>query len=62
MGVSLVAEVEHGLLALLLAQPALWSVPLAFATMVAVSLRSEPPGWAGDAMLRLHLDDPRPVP
>ena len=61
MGVSLVADVEHGLLALLLAQPALWSVPLAFATMVAVSLRSEPPGWAGDAMLRLHLDDPRPA-
>jgi hypothetical protein len=49
--------------ALLLAQPALWSVPLAFATMVMVSLRGDPPSGATSAMLRLHLDETRvPVP
>jgi cation/acetate symporter len=32
-------------------------VPLAFATMVLVSLRGRPPAWAATAMLRLHLDE-----
>lgn len=45
-----------GWLAILLAQPAPWSVPLAFATMVGVSLLGRPQTWATAAMLRLHLD------
>lgn len=49
-----------GLASILLGQPALWSVPLAFATMVLVSLRGRPPAWAAAAMLRLHLDETRP--
>jgi Na+(H+)/acetate symporter ActP len=49
----------HGWLAILVAQPAPWSVPLAFATMVVVSLRGRPPSWARTAMLRLHLDEDR---
>ncbi|GHF08562.1 cation acetate symporter [Amycolatopsis deserti] len=53
------AEV-HGVLAILLAQPAPWSVPLAFGTMVVVSLRGRPPAWAITAMLRLHLDENPP--
>jgi hypothetical protein len=51
-----------GVPALLLAQPALWAVPLSFATMVAVSLRSTPPSGAASAMLRLHLGEPRALP
>ncbi|GAB3567749.1 cation acetate symporter [Amycolatopsis endophytica] len=50
----------HGWLAILLAQPAPWSVPLAFGTMVLVSLRGRPPAWAITAMLRLHLDETPP--
>ncbi len=46
-----------GLASILLGQPALWTVPLAFATMVLVSLRGRPPAWAAAAMLRLHLDE-----
>jgi len=46
-----------GLVAILLGQPALWSVPLAFVTMVLVSLGGRPPAWANAAMLRLHLDE-----
>lgn len=48
-----------GWLAILVAQPAPWSVPLAFLTMVAVSLRGRPPPWARTAMLRLHLNENR---
>ncbi len=48
-----------GAVAILVAQPAPWSVPLAFATMVLVSLRGRPPSWARTAMLRLHLDEDR---
>jgi cation/acetate symporter len=47
--------------AILVAQPAPWSVPLAFVTMVVVSLRGRPPSWARTAMLRLHLNEDRPV-
>ena len=46
-----------GAVAILVAQPAPWSVPLAFATMILVSLRGRPPSWARTAMLRLHLDE-----
>jgi cation/acetate symporter len=49
-----------GVIALLVAQPAPWSVPLAFLTMVAVSLRGRPPAWATSAMLQLHLPIDRP--
>jgi Na+(H+)/acetate symporter ActP len=57
MAAGLVAGLEPGVPALLLAQPALWSVPLAFATMIVVSLRGSPPSGAASAMLRLHLDE-----
>jgi cation/acetate symporter len=62
MATGLVAGLPPGAPALLLAQPALWSVPLAFATMVVISLRGAPPSGATSAMLRLHLDETRPMP
>jgi Na+(H+)/acetate symporter ActP len=51
----------NGWLAILVAQPAPWTVPLAFATMIVVSTRGRPPTWARTAMLRLHLDEDRPT-
>ena len=57
IGVDLLLGTPPGLAAILLGQPALWSVPLAFATMVAVSLGGRPPAGAAAAMLRLHLDE-----
>jgi cation/acetate symporter len=57
IGIDLFLGVPPGLAGILLGQPALWSVPLAFATMVLVSLRGRPPAWASAAMLRLHLDE-----
>ena len=57
IGVDLFLGSPPGLASILLGQPALWSVPLAFATMVLVSLRGRPPAWAPTAMLRLHLDE-----
>nr|WP_155073195.1 cation acetate symporter [Streptomyces taklimakanensis] len=41
-------------LTVLLAQPASWTVPLAFLTMVTVSLRGTPADWSERAVLRLH--------
>lgn len=62
---TLFGPVFSGWPAVLLAQPAPWSVPAAFATMMLVSLRGRTPSWASTAMLRLHLDEdrqpPRPV-
>jgi Na+(H+)/acetate symporter ActP len=55
---TLFAPPLHGAAAILVAQPAPWSVPLAFATMVLVSLRGRPPSWSWAAMLSLHLDEP----
>lgn len=49
-------------LTILLLQPAPWSVPLAFTTMVVVSLLGRPAPWATAAMLRLHLDEHRRSP
>jgi cation/acetate symporter len=46
-----------GWLSILIAQPAPWTVPLAFAIMIVVSLRGRPPPWSRAAMLRLHLDE-----
>jgi cation/acetate symporter len=60
IGVDLFLGSPPGLTGILLGQPALWSVPLAFATMIVVSLRGRPPAWASAAMLRLHLDDSQP--
>jgi len=57
IGASFFVTAPPGLAAILLGQPALWSVPLAFVTMVLVSLRGRPPAWASAAMLRLHLDE-----
>jgi Na+(H+)/acetate symporter ActP len=51
----------NGWLAILVAQPAPWSVPLAFAAMIVVSLRGRPPSWSRNAMLRLHLNEDRPT-
>ncbi|MDQ3577419.1 MAG: cation acetate symporter [Actinomycetota bacterium] len=48
-----------GWLAILVAQPAPWSVPLAFTTMIVVSLFGRPPSWSTAAMLRLHLRERR---
>jgi cation/acetate symporter len=62
MAAGLIAGLDPGVPALLLAQPALWSVPLAFTTMVMVSLRGVPPAGAASAMLRLHLDETWRVP
>ena len=47
---------------ILIAQPAPWTVPLAFATMIVVSRRGRPPSWARTAMLRLHLNENRDAP
>jgi hypothetical protein len=41
----------------LLAQPAVATVPLAFAVMALVSLRTSAPRRTRDAMLALHLPD-----
>jgi cation/acetate symporter len=57
IGTGFVLASPPGLAAILLGQPALLSVPLAFGTMVLVSLRGKPPAWANAAMLRLHLDE-----
>jgi cation/acetate symporter len=49
----------HGLVATLLSYPAAWTVPLAFAVMVGVSLatRRRKPGNVGLTMLRMHAPD-----
>ncbi|WP_199430060.1 sodium/solute symporter [Qaidamihabitans albus] len=57
--VSLLDPPVDGWLAVLLVQPAPWSVPLAFVTMVGVSLFGRPPPWSTAAMLRLHLHENR---
>ena len=59
IGVDLFLGAPEGLASSLLGQPALWTVPLAFAVMVGVSLRGRPPAWAAAATLRLHLDEAR---
>jgi cation/acetate symporter len=49
----------NGLLGTMLAQPAAWTVPLAFTVMIAVSLatRHRVPAGVGATMLRLHAPD-----
>ncbi|TCP55306.1 sodium:solute symporter family protein [Tamaricihabitans halophyticus] len=55
--ITLFGPAVAGWLGILAAQPAPLAVPLAFLTMVLVSLRGRPPSWAMTAMLRLHLDE-----
>lgn len=59
IGMTLFGPPLTGVVAILVAQPAPWTVPLAFVTMVLVSLRGRPPVWSMTAMLRLHLDERR---
>lgn len=61
IAVTLFGPALSGWVAILVAQPAPWTVPLAFLTMIVVSLRGRPPVWARAAMLRLHLDEDRPA-
>ncbi|URN11757.1 hypothetical protein LUW77_07610 [Streptomyces radiopugnans] len=51
---SAVMQPSSAWLTVLLAQPAAWTVPLAFLTMIAVSLRGVPADWSERAVLRLH--------
>ncbi|NYH77838.1 Na+(H+)/acetate symporter ActP [Actinopolyspora biskrensis] len=57
IAVTLFGPPLDGWPAVLTAQPAPWSVPLAFGTMLLVSLRTRVPSWASTEMLRLHLDE-----
>ncbi|MGP3972223.1 sodium/solute symporter [Streptomyces sp. 6N223] len=52
---STLADPGAGWVVVLLAQPAAWTVPLAFVVMVGVSLLGTPPEWSERAVLRLHL-------
>ncbi len=51
----MILDLPPGAWSILLAQPALWTVPLAFATMAAASRPGSVPDWAGAAVLRLHV-------
>jgi Na+(H+)/acetate symporter ActP len=57
--VTILGPPLHGWSAALIAQPAAWTVPLAFAVMVAVSLatRRRTPHDVGSTMLRLHAPE-----
>ncbi|MEC3956877.1 cation acetate symporter [Nocardia sp. CDC153] len=57
IAVTVLVHSLRGWPAVLAAQPALASVPLAFLTMIGVSLLGRPPEWALAAMLRLHVDE-----
>lgn len=61
MGLAALPDVgpSGGTVGLLLTRPALWSVPLAFVVMIAVSLLDHVPPRSDDTMLRLHLADKR---
>ncbi|WP_103529226.1 cation acetate symporter [Streptomyces sp. SM12] len=54
---SVAVDAPHGWLTVLLAQPAAWTVPLAFTVMYGVSRLGTPPEWAERAVLRLHTPD-----
>ncbi|WP_394812993.1 sodium/solute symporter [Streptomyces boetiae] len=51
---SLLTDLGPGRVTVLLAQPAAWTVPLAFAVMIGVSLLGRPPEWSERAVLHLH--------
>ncbi|MEO3754835.1 cation acetate symporter [Streptomyces sp. B6B3] len=52
---SVLTDPGAGWLVVLLAQPAAWTVPLAFLVMAGVSRLGTPPDWSERAVLRLHL-------
>ncbi|WP_116246137.1 cation acetate symporter [Nocardiopsis sp. FIRDI 009] len=54
VGWSILAPTPPGWPAVLLAQPAAWTIPLAFTTMAVASRFTRPPDWAEHAVLRLH--------
>jgi len=54
VGWSVLLPTPGGWVDVLLAQPAAWTIPLAFVTMMAVSRFTRPPEWAEHAVLRLH--------
>ncbi|PDP85542.1 cation acetate symporter [Glycomyces fuscus] len=54
VGWSILLPPSVGWVSVLLGQPAAWTVPLAFGTMVLVSRLTRPPDWAEHAVLRLH--------
>jgi Na+(H+)/acetate symporter ActP len=56
---TIIGGTRNGLTAALLAQPAAWSVPTAFAVMILVSLRTQKslPPSAGRLMVRLHAPE-----
>ncbi|MFL1377146.1 MULTISPECIES: cation acetate symporter [unclassified Nocardiopsis] len=54
VGWSILLPTPAGWGTVLLAQPAAWTIPLAFATMAVVSRLTRPPDWAEHAVLRLH--------
>jgi cation/acetate symporter len=57
--VNFLGRTGHGLFAVLVSYPAAWTVPLAFAVMIGVSLatRRRVPGNVALTMLRLHAPD-----
>lgn len=57
--ITIVRGSSHGLLGALLAQPAAWTVPAAFAVMISVSLltRRTTPAGANQIMVRLHAPE-----
>jgi len=56
---TMLGAASTGWAAVLLGQPALWTVPLAFAVMICVSLLTQRtlPGNVGQVMLRMHLPE-----
>ncbi len=54
VGWSILLPTPDGWMTVLLAQPAAWTIPLAFTTMAVVSRLTRPPDWAEHAVLRLH--------
>ncbi|NYH52109.1 MULTISPECIES: sodium/solute symporter [Nocardiopsis] len=54
VGWSILLPTPDGWVSVLLAQPAAWTIPLAFTTMTVVSRLTRPPDWAEHAVLRLH--------
>jgi cation/acetate symporter len=56
---SVVFDIPPGVVNILLSQPALWTVPLAFSAMVLASRPTAVPAWAEESVLRLHLPSRR---
>ncbi|GAB3724061.1 sodium/solute symporter [Nocardiopsis nanhaiensis] len=54
VGWSILLATPVGWATVLLAQPAAWTIPLSFLTMMVVSRFTKPPEWAEHAVLRLH--------